>query len=242
MPWYYAVAERDHDLQNPTSPEKIRQLGELLRLGPDSRVLDVACGMGGPAMVLAATFGCTVLGVERSPDFVAWGRERIAAAGLADRIEIVEGDASAYPIEQEAWDAALCLGATFVFRDLTGTIAALAPAVKAGGRLAVGEPFWLEWPLPRDVDDLGYVPLEETVARFTAPGLALTGLIESSRDDWDRYESLHWRALDEYLAGADDPEIRERYEHDRRQYLEQHRRLLSWAIFVARRPGPAPAR
>ena len=53
MPWYYAVAERDHDLQNPTSPEKIRHVGELLRLGPDSRVLDVACGMGGPAMLLA---------------------------------------------------------------------------------------------------------------------------------------------------------------------------------------------
>ena len=43
MPWYYAVAERDHDIQNPTSRDKIRLLGELLRLGPDTNVLDIAC-------------------------------------------------------------------------------------------------------------------------------------------------------------------------------------------------------
>ena len=237
MPWYYAVAERDHDLQNPTSPEKIRRLGELLRLGPESQVLDVACGTGGPAMLLAATFGCHIVGVERAPDFVAWGRERIEAAGLSDRVEIVEGDASAYPLEPEAWDVALCLGATFVFADLAGTVAALMPTVKPGGFLAVGEPFWKEWPLPREVDDEGYVPLEETVERFTARGLALTGLIASSVDDWDNYESLRWRAVEEYLAEHDDAEIRERHERTRANYLRWERKLFDWAIFVGRRPG-----
>jgi SAM-dependent methyltransferase len=232
VPWYYAVAERDHHLQNPTSPEKIRALGELLRLGPDSRVLDVACGMGGPALLLASTFGCRIVGVERSADFVAWGRERIAAAGLSERVELIEGDASAYPLEPAAWDAVLCLGATFVFHDLAGTVAALTPAVKRGGYLAVGEPFWNEWPLPREVDDMGYVPLEETVARFTVGGLALTGLIASSVDDWDRYESLHWRALEAYLAEHDDAEIRERHERSRTDYLHWERRLLGWAIFA----------
>jgi ubiquinone/menaquinone biosynthesis C-methylase UbiE len=236
MPWYYAVAERDHDLQNPTSPEKIRHVGELLRLGAHSRVLDVACGMGGPAMLLASTFGCTIVGVERSPDFVTWGRERIESAGLSDRVEIVEGDASAYPLEPAAWDAALCLGATFVFDDLPGTVAALMPTVKPGGYLAVGEPFWKEWPLPRDVDDMGYVPLEETVERFTARGLALTGLVAASVDDWDRYESLHWRALEEYLAENDDAEIGERHERARADYLRYERRLLGWGIFVGRKP------
>ena len=106
MPWYYAVAERDHDIQNPTSPEKIRQLGELLRLDPSSRVLDVACGKAGPALILASMFGCSVLGVERASEFVAAGRERIAAARLDDKVEIVEGDAGAFPLEPEAWDAA----------------------------------------------------------------------------------------------------------------------------------------
>jgi SAM-dependent methyltransferase len=233
--WYYAVAERDHDLQNPTSAEKIRQLGELLRLGPETRVLDVACGMGGPAMLLAATFGSRIVGVERSPDFVGWGRERIEAAGLGDRIEIVEGDARAYPLEPGAWDAALCLGATFVFDDLDGTLEALVPSVRPGGMVAVGEPYWREWPLPRDVDDMGYVPMRETIERLERHGLALAGIIASSVDDWDRYESLHWRALEEYLAEHDDPEVRARLEHDRDAYLRWQRDLMGWAIFVGRR-------
>ena len=240
MPWYYAVAERDHEIQDPTSPAKIRQLGSLLRLGPESRVLDVACGKAGPALVLAAEFGCSILGVERSEDFVAAGRARIAKAGLGDRIEIVEGDASAYPLEGEAWDAALCLGASFVYHDLDGTLAALAPAVRSGGFVAVGEPYWREWPLPPGLDDEGWVTLPETMAKFEAAGLAPIGLIAASDDDWDRYETLHWRALEEWLAeNPDDPEapgIRERHEKNRDSYLRVERRLLGWAIFAALKP------
>ena len=237
MPWYYAVAERDHEIQDPTSADKIRQLGRLLRLGPESRVLDVACGKAGPALVLASEFGCHILGVERAEDFVAAGRERIAKAGLTDRIEIVEGDASAFPLEPEAWDATLCLGASFVYHDLEGTLAALAPAVRSGGFVAVGEPYWREWPLPPTVDDEGWVTLPATIE---AAGLAPVGLIAASDDDWDRYESLHWRALEEWLhANPDDPEapgIRERHERNRDVYLHAQRRLLGWAIFAALKP------
>jgi SAM-dependent methyltransferase len=240
VPWYYAIAERDHEIQDPTSPEKIRQLGSLLRLGPESRVLDVACGKAGPALVLAAEFGCSILGVERSEDFVAAGRARIAKAGLGDRIEIVEGDASAYPLEDEAWDAALCLGASFVYHDLEGTLEALTPAVRSGGFVAVGEPYWREWPLPPSLEDEGWVTLPETVAKFEAAGLAPIGLIAASDDDWDRYETLHWRALEEWLAeNPDDPEapgIRERHEKNRDSYLKVERRLLGWAIVAALKP------
>ena len=240
MPWYYAVAERDHEIQDPTSLEKIRHLGSLLRLGPESRVLDVACGKAGPALVLAAEFGCTILGVERASEFVAAGRDRIAEAGLSDRIEIVEGDASAFPLRDEAWDAALCLGASFVYHDLDGTLAALTPAVRRGGFVAVGEPYWREWPLPPGIDDEGWVTLPQTVAKFEAAGLAPIGLIAASDDDWDRYESLHWRALEEWLAeNPDDPEapgIRERHERARDSYVTLERRLLGWAIFAALKP------
>ena len=172
MPWYYAVAERDHDLQNPTSAEKIHALGERLRLGPDSRVLDMACGKAGPATLLASAFGCSVVGVERSPEFAATARERVAAAGLAERVEIIEGDAAAFPIEPGTYDAALCLGASFVWNGFEGTLATLGAAVRPGGHVAIGEPFWGSWPLPDGVDDLGYVPLPETVALLEQAGLA----------------------------------------------------------------------
>jgi SAM-dependent methyltransferase len=240
VPWFYDVAESDHELQNPTSPAKIRLLGERLHLGPESRVLDLACGKAGPALLLADAFGCRVVGVERAPEFAATARERVEAAGLADRIEIVEGDAAAFPLEPGAWDVALCLGASFVWHGLEGTLAALVPAVRPGGHVVVGEPFWRSWPLPEGVDDDGYVPLRETVARVEAAGLALVTLIASSEDDWDTYESLHWRALEAWLAehprDPDTVAIRERHEAQREAYLRHERALFGWAIFVGRVP------
>jgi SAM-dependent methyltransferase len=239
VPWYYAVAERDHELQNPTSPAKIRLLGERLRLGRGTRVLDVACGTAGPAVLLASEFGCSIIGVERAPEFVEAACRRVAEARLEELVEIVEGDAAAYPIEPEAFDAALCLGASFVWHDLEGTLAALAPAVRRGGHVVVGEPFWRTWPLPEGIDDLGYVPLRQTVTRIEAAGLALVTLIDSSEDDWDTYESLHWRALEEWLAAnPGDPDagtLRERHERNREVYLDRERALLGWAIFAAQK-------
>lgn len=233
MTWWYAVAEARHELQNPTSPEKIRRLGEALALGPESRVLDVAAGRGGPALLLAGAFGCTIRCVERAPEFVAAARERVEAARLGDLIEIVEADAAAVKYERSAYDAALCLGATFAFGGLAGTVAALAPPVRPGGFVAIGEPY-SRTSEPYDE----FVPLGETVARFEAAGPRLVTVIRSSDDDWDRYESLHWLAVDEWLrANPEHPQADEFRELDRRrreEYLRRQRDGLGWAILVGR--------
>jgi SAM-dependent methyltransferase len=233
--WYYAVAERDHDIQNPTSPEKIRQLGEWLRLGPESRVLDIACGKCGPAIVLASSFGCRITGVERAPEFASAARERVSAAGLGELIEVVESDGREFALEPEAWDVALCLGATFVWDDLEGTMSALVPAVRPGGHVVVGEPYWRRSP-PVGTDTMGYVSLSETASRVERHGVTLIGLISSSTDDWDRYESLHWRAVEDWLAENDDDEIRRASEEHKRNYLAR-RDAFGWAMFLARKPG-----
>jgi precorrin-6B methylase 2 len=239
MPWYYAVAERDHELQNPTSPEKIRLLGERLRLGPESQVLDVASGKCGPAVILARKFGCRITAVERAPEFVAEARERVAAAGLGGRIELVEQDAADADLGRDRYDVAMCLGASFVWDGLDGTLAALNPAVREGGAVVVGEPYWRRWPLPDGLDAQGYVALADTVARFQAAGLAPEALIDASADDWDRYETLHWSALEDWLAeNPDDPDaprIRELHERNRDEYLSSGRELLGWAIFFSRK-------
>lgn len=236
MAWQWEVAERDHDIQNPTSPDKIRLLGDYLRLTPESRVLDIACGKGGPARILAETYGCRILGIELRPTFADEARRRVANAGLAELVEIRTADASQVDLEPKAWDAALCLGASFVWGTIADAAPALAPTVRPGGFVAIGEPFWKQWPLPNEIDDMGYVELSKTVERFEKAGLATTGLIANSDDDWDHYESLHWRALEEWLAEhPDDTGLRTEHERRRRDYLTTKRPLLDWAIFVGRK-------
>jgi SAM-dependent methyltransferase len=232
---FHEVAERDHDIQNPMSAEKIRLLGEYIRLGRDSRVLDIACGKGGPAMLLASAFGCSILGVELRETFAGEARERVARAGLESLVEVHTADGKAFPLEAEGFDAALCLGATFVWGTTADAAAALLPAVKPGGFVAVGEPYWRTWPPPEGVDDLGYVDLRATAERFTGPGLALTGLIAASGHDWDRYESLHWRTLEEWLELNPDDELRAEHERHRANHLTVRREHLGWAIFVGRK-------
>ena len=234
MPWFYSVAERDHAIQNPTSAEKIRQLGDYLRLDAQSRVLDMAAGRGGPALLLAQASGCQIVAVEQAPEFATAARERVAAADLEGQVDVVESDARVFPVDPGAYDVALCLGASFIWSGLEGTLAALTPAVRPGGYVGVGEPYWRRSPVP--VDDLGYTTLGGTTRRFEAAGLRVTGVIASSEDDWDTYESLHWRSLEEWLdAHSDDPDaadIRSRHEEARSAYLDDRRELLGWAMVI----------
>jgi SAM-dependent methyltransferase len=239
MVWPWEIVERDHDIQNPTSPSKIRLLGGYLRLSSDSVVLDIACGKGGPASILAAAYGCRILGIEIRPEFAEEARRRAAAHGLESLIEVQTADASGLELEAEAWDAALCLGATFVWGTIAEAAAALHPVVRRGGFAAIGEPFWRQWPLPDAIDDDGYVDLETTVARFEDAGFRTTGLIAASDDDWDHYESLHWRAIEAWLSEhPDDPgtaDFQARHERFRSDYFAFKRALLGWAIFVGRK-------
>ena len=135
------------------------------------------------------------------------------------------------------------LGASFVFGHLAETVDALAPAVHSGGHVAVGEPYWRRLPLPADYEDRRdpWTSLEGTVVIFETSGLPVVSVIASSEDDWDRYETLHWQAVEGWLASnADDQDasdIRARHEQHKRTYLRHGRELVGWAIFVGRKPS-----
>jgi SAM-dependent methyltransferase len=242
MPSYHEVAEGEHELQNPTSPGKIRLLGAGMRLDSESSVLDVASGRGGPAIILADAFGCRITCVESADEFDEAARKRAHEKGLDQLIEFVHADARDFLADARDYDAVMCLGASFVWGGLPGTLAALDPAVRAGGWIAVGEPYWRTWPLPEKAEpDEGedFLPLPDTMERFHEAGLEVVTLIDSSLDDWDRYESLHWLAAEEWLAKhADEPdaeEVRILTQRFRDRYLRWQCDLLGWAIIVGRK-------
>lgn len=242
MTWWFDVIERKHVLQNPTSRDKVLLLGECLGLGSHSNVLDIGAGKAGPALVLAENFGCRITCVEKSPEFVAAAREKVQKAGLEQRITVVESDGRSFVIEPRAFDAVLCLGASFIWGGAEPTVRAMVAGVRDGGFVVVGEPFWKRWPLPEDFEpNEGYdfVTLPETIEKLEIDGLELVGLIASSQDDWDRYESLHWDALEEWLHDNPDhpdaAEFRDVGAEGRNLYLRWHRDLLGWGIFITRK-------
>ena len=117
-------------------PRWRRFLVSRLHLRAQDRVLDVATGTGAVAIELARRTGCRVVGLDQSPEMLAEGRERVAAAGLADRIELVDGRAEALPFSDASFT-----GVTFTYLlryvdDPGATLRELARVVCHGGTVA----------------------------------------------------------------------------------------------------------
>ncbi|HRA69107.1 MAG TPA: class I SAM-dependent methyltransferase, partial [Caldilinea sp.] len=83
------IAGQAMELENPTSVAKIVTAGKYLGLREGSRVLDFGCGFAEPLVIWAEEFGITAVGVEVREYACTRARRKVAARGLADRIDII---------------------------------------------------------------------------------------------------------------------------------------------------------
>ncbi len=113
-----------------------RRMIEALGVGRDDLVADVATGTAAVAIDLVRRYGCRVVGIDQSAAMLERGRSRVAAAGLGERIELVEGEAERLPLEDASVDA---LTHTYLLRyvdDPAATLRELARVVRPGGAIA----------------------------------------------------------------------------------------------------------
>jgi demethylmenaquinone methyltransferase / 2-methoxy-6-polyprenyl-1,4-benzoquinol methylase len=105
-----------------------------------TRVLDVASGTAAVSIELARRAPArTVIGVDQSTEMLAAGRERIARAGLGERVELRDGRAESLPFADGEFDA---LTFTYLLRyvdDVPATLRGLARVVRPGGVVAMQE-------------------------------------------------------------------------------------------------------
>ena len=77
----------DEDIEE-AQQNKLAYICRKLRLRVGDRLLDIGCGWGGLILYAAEKFGVHALGITLSEPQAELARERIAAAGLADRCEV----------------------------------------------------------------------------------------------------------------------------------------------------------
>lgn len=238
---YFAIGHEPHLFCNPLSEAKVDELIALLALSDEARVLDIACGKAEFLVRTARRWKCSAVGVDISPHFVADARAKVEAAGLEPAIEIVEANGSEYSGKPSSFDAAVCLGASWIWGGLEGTLRALTSWAKPGGMVVVGEPFWRSAPSLDHLEAAGLTESSFSTHFGNAQaglglGLGLLHTIVSSEDDWDRYESYQWYAAERYSRGnPGDPDVLEliaKVRKARDRYLQWGRKEIGWAVYL----------
>lgn len=133
--------------------EATRDLLAQLDLGPDSVLIDIGSGLGGPARFIAATVGCHVTGIDLTEEFVTTARALSERTGLADRTSFVTGSALDLPFAPASFDTATLIHVGMNLPDKAALFTGVARVLRPGGVFAVYDvmrtgPGDLTYPVP----------------------------------------------------------------------------------------------
>jgi phosphoethanolamine N-methyltransferase len=141
---YEAIFGRD--FISPGGEAMARELLRSMNLSPGFRVLDVGCGIGGAAFLMAEEFGCRVDGIDLSANMISRARERRTERGLEAGIGLRHGDCLQLT-DSDCYDAVYSRDVFLHIGDKGRLFKVLRRALKAGGILlftdyCCGPPPW----------------------------------------------------------------------------------------------------
>jgi ubiquinone/menaquinone biosynthesis C-methylase UbiE len=132
-------------------------LVELAKINPNSRVLDIATGIGEPAITAAKKIRIGngrgyVLATDMSPQMLSIARQRASSLDLQQVIEFMDGDAETISLPASTFDAVLCRWGLMFLPDLRAGLSNIYRSMVEGGRLAAAV-----WASPEEVPFISIV-------------------------------------------------------------------------------------
>lgn len=136
------------------------ELADQMPVKPEHRLLDIGCGLGGPARYFAKRFGCEVNGIDITPAFVEAANKLTLSLGMESQVTIEHGDAHRLPYPEAFFDGAYSQHVTMNVSDRNRFFSEAFRVMKPGGVLALtehglglaGNP---HYPLPWSMDGSG---------------------------------------------------------------------------------------
>jgi tocopherol O-methyltransferase len=177
----------------------VRELVAFAGVPAGSKVLDVGCGIGGPALHLAGALGCTVEGVTLSALQAARANAKAQAAGVAERARFHQLDALATGYHDGRFDVVWALESLMHIPDRAAFFAEALRLLRPGGTLAVATWSVRDGALDEDERELvrqilqhqvmpDFSSLEEHVRLAGAAGFADVAMVDWSEavaNSWD---------------------------------------------------------
>lgn len=175
------LAEIDH-VHGGGYPNTIEH-ADLVDLRSGMTVLDIGCGIGGPARYFAKAFGCDVTGIDLTQEFVDVATMLSEKCGMSDQTRFKCANATDLPYEDNSFDAAFCLNVTMNIEDRIGFYAEVARVLKPSGQFAVSE-------LGQGTEGDPYYPLpwarDASYSFLVAPEVLRSGLEKAG------FQIKHW--------------------------------------------------
>jgi ubiquinone/menaquinone biosynthesis C-methylase UbiE len=176
------------------------EIVESLGLTPDSHVLDLGSGLGGPARTLAELTGCTVTGVDLTPAFCEAATALSEWTGLAERTRFLVRDATATGLPDGSVDAAMTVHVAMNIADKPALYAEAFRVLRPGGRFVVydvlqGEGGEVRYPVPwaEDATTSFLASPMDMRELLRAAGFDITSEVDSSDASLDWFHQMRAR-------------------------------------------------
>jgi SAM-dependent methyltransferase len=136
-----ATYDEDIGQNSWLSAAELRAFIEWMDITRESRVLEVACGSGGPACYVVQRTGCRLTGVDANQEGVANARAHAASLGLTERTTFIEADANKpLPFSNGAFDALLCVDALNHLQDRRAVLKDWFRVLRPGASVTFTDP------------------------------------------------------------------------------------------------------
>jgi SAM-dependent methyltransferase len=160
--------------------------GKSLGLIPGSRVLDLGCGIGGPARVIAEGLKVDVTGIDLVDDFIVAASALTRRCRLGDRVRFLRASALSAPFEPATFDGAYMIALGMNIADKPGLFREARRLLKPGARFGVCDPMLVagasgspSFPLPWGPAETSFLELPATYrAHIEAAGFAIESMTD----------------------------------------------------------------
>jgi sarcosine/dimethylglycine N-methyltransferase len=119
------------------SASEILDLARAAGVDARTRMLDLCCGSGGPALHLARQTGCRLVGIDRSPEAIYLARASAERQGMDRRVSFIIADALCPPIDAAAFDVVLLYETMLAFEDKQRLLRVVHRLLRPGGRFGL---------------------------------------------------------------------------------------------------------